>query len=50
MGHLFKLVLLVLGAISRGQVQILTVDDLEPEARDIATEAALAHGIGRCSR
>ena len=49
MGHLFKLMVLVLGVISRGQAQIVTVDDLEPQARDIATDDPCAADLGVAS-
>lgn len=49
MGHLLKLMLLVLGVISCGQAQILTVDDLEPEARDIAIDDPCAADLGVAS-
>ena len=47
--HLFKLMVLVLGVISRGQAQIVTVDDLEPQARDIATDDPCAADLGVAS-
>ena len=49
MGHHFKLVLLVVGVISWGQAQIVTVDDLEPQARDIATRDLCAADLGVAS-
>ena len=49
MGHLFKVMLLVLGVISRGQAQIITVNDLEPEAFDIATNDPCAADLGVAS-
>lgn len=51
MGHFPKLALLVLALLFSGKVeaQILTVNDLEPEAFDIATNDSCAADLGVAS-
>ena len=51
MGHFPKLALLVLAVLFSGhvQAQILTTDDLEPQARNIATDDPCAADLGVAS-
>ena len=41
--------LFALAILSRGQAQILTIDDLEPQARDIASDDPCAAELGVAS-